>query len=148
MAVFGENRKARFDFEILEKFQGGLVLQGSEVKSIRLGRIQLAGSFVGLKKGELWLIGSTIPPYQPNNTPSFYNQKRDRKLLVQKRELATLIGKIKERGLTLVPLSVYSTAAGRMKLEFAVGRSKKKWDKRDMLKKRETEREIQRVMRG
>lgn len=148
MAVFTQNKKAFFDFEILEKFQGGLVLQGQEVKSIRRGRMQLQGAYLGLKKGELWLLGSTIPPYQPNNTPSFYKPNRDRKVLVQKRELATLIGKIQERGLTLVPLSVYSTAAGMMKLEFAVGRHKKKWDKREMLKKQDVEREMQRALRG
>lgn len=148
MTVFTENRKAHFNYEILEKFQAGLVLLGNEVKSIKLGRIQIAGSYVVFRNGELFLVGSTVSPYQPNNTPSIYNPERSRKLLLQKKELNELIGKARERGLTLVPLSVYNTPAGKIKLEFALAKGKKKWDKREALKEREVDREIQRVLKG
>ncbi len=148
MAVFAENRKARFNYEILEKFQAGLVLLGNEVKSVKLGRIQIAGSYAVFRNQELFLVGSTIAPYQPNNTSPAYNPERSRKLLLQKKELNELIGKVRERGLTLVPLSVYNTPAGKIKLEFALAKGKKKWDKREALKKREADREIQRVLKG
>ncbi len=148
MPVFAENRKAHFNYEILEKFQAGLVLLGIEVKSIRLGHMQIAGSYVIFRNGELFLVGSTVSPYQPKNTPPEYNPQRSRKLLLQKKELSSLIGKVKERGLTLVPLSVYNTKAGKLKLEFALAKGKKKWDKREALKKREAQREIERVLRG
>jgi len=144
--ILAENRKAGFSFEILERFQGGLALQGAEVKSARLGRMQIAGTYVVMKNGELWLVGSNIPPYQPKNTPSNFQQERSRKVLVQKRELSSLIGKTTERGLTLIPLRVYSTPAGKIKLEFALARHKKKWDKREKLKKEEVVREIQQAL--
>lgn len=148
MAVFAENKKAGFNFEILEKFQGGLVLRGAEVKSVMQGKMQLAGSYITLRKGELWLLGSTVSPYQPNNPTARFPQERARKVLVTKRELGTLFGKTQERGLTLVPLKVYSTAAGKLKLEFALSRHKKRWDKRETLKNKEAEREMRRFVRG
>ncbi|MBI1984673.1 MAG: SsrA-binding protein SmpB [Candidatus Wildermuthbacteria bacterium] len=148
MDVLAENRKARFNYEILETFQAGLSLQGPEVKSARLGRMQLAGSYAVFKGHELSLVGSTIPPYQPNNTPSNYKPERSRKLLLNKKELLRLSGKVKERGLTLVPLKVYSTEAGKIKLEIGLAKGKKKWDKREALKKREADREIKRALRG
>ncbi|MBI2642485.1 MAG: SsrA-binding protein SmpB [Candidatus Wildermuthbacteria bacterium] len=146
MDILAENRKAGFSFEILEKFQGGLALQGSEVKSARLGRMQIAGTYVVIKNGELWLVGSNIPPYQPKNTPSNFQAERSRKVLVQRRELNSLVGKTAERGLTLIPLKVYSTPAGKIKLEFALARHQKKWDKREKLKKEEVNREIQQAL--
>ena len=148
MEIFAENRKARFNYEILEKFQAGLVLLGNEVKSIKLGRIQIAGSYVVVRNGELFLIGSAIAPYQPNNTPAGYNPERSKKLLVQKKEINELMGKVKERGLTLVPLRVYDIPSGKIKLEFALAKGKKKWDKREALKKRDIDREIQRTLRS
>lgn len=146
MDTFAENRKASFTFEILEKFQGGLALLGPEVKSIRLGRMQLTGAFVVLKQGELWLLGSQIAPYQPSNTSSRFASERSRKVLVRKKELSQFAGKTKERGLTLIPLRVYSTPAGKIKLEFALARHRKKWDKREKLKNQETDREIRRAL--
>lgn len=146
MAVFAENRKAYFNYEILEKFQGGLVLTGQEVKSIKMGRVQIAGSYVVPQRNELWLVGATIPPYQPANAPRDYNPGRSRKVLVRKKEINYLVGKAKERGLTLLPLRVYTTPAGRIKLEFGLGRGKKKWDKREAIKKREVEMEMRRVL--
>ena len=144
--MFAENRKAHVNYEILEKFQAGMVLLGLEVQSIKLGRIQLAGSYGVFKNNELFLVGSTISPYQPKNTPLSYNPERSRKLLLQKRELNQLTGKVKERGLTLVPLKVYSSPTGKLKLEIGLAKGKKKWDKREALKKRETEREMKRFL--
>lgn len=146
MGILAENRKAKFDYTILETFHAGLVLNGQEVKSIRLGRMNLTGSYIVLQKGELFLIGSQVPPYQPKNAPAGYNPERSRKLLVHKAELNSLIGKSKERGLTLLPLKVY-TQKHKIKLEFALAKGQKKYDKREKLKKRESDREIERELK-
>lgn len=146
MQVYAENRKAHFNYEILETFQAGLVLQGQEVKSARVGRMSLAGAYVIPQGQELFLRGATIAPYQPANAPPNYNPERDRKLLVRKEEIRYLLGKSKERGLTLVPLRVY-TNKRNLKLEFGLARGKKKEDKREQLKKREAEREIERAVK-
>ena len=147
MKVLTENRKAYFDYQILEKFEAGLVLIGTEVKSIKSGRIGLKGSYVVFKGEELYLIGANIPPYQPKNAPPEYNSERSRKLLLNKSEIKKLIGKTKEKGLTLIPLKVY-TKNGKIKLEFGIAKGRKKFDKREIIKKRETEREIQRVLKS
>ena len=98
MKVLTENKKAYFDYQILEKFDAGLVLLGTEVKSIKLGRINLAGSYVVFKGEELYLIGAKIPPYQPKNAPPDYEPERSRKLLLNKAEIKKLIGKTKQKG--------------------------------------------------
>lgn len=147
MKVFAENKKAYFNYQILEKFEAGLVLIGQEVKSIKSGRINLAGSYVVLRGEEIFLTGANIPPYQPKNAPLDYTPERIRKLLLKKSEIKHLIGKVKEKGLTLVPLRMY-TKKGKIKLEFAIAKGKKKSDKRELIKKRETEREIQRALKG
>jgi len=141
-----ENKKAYFKYRILEKFEAGISLIGQEVKSIKLGRINLAGSYVVLKGEEVYLIGANIPPYQPKNVPADYNPERSRKLLLKKSEIKYLIGKVKQRGLTLVPLKVY-TKRGKIKLEFGVAKGKKKADKRELIKKREFEREKERFLK-
>lgn len=146
MKVFAENKKAYFNYEILEKFEAGLVLIGQEVKSIRGGRINLAGSYVVPQNSELFLIGSHIPPYQPKNAPPDYNPERSRKLLLKKSEINYLIGKSQQKSLTLIPLLVY-TNDGEIKLEFGVARGKKKFDKRETIKRREAEREIERTLK-
>lgn len=145
--IIAENKKALFDYEVLEKLQAGIVLIGQEVKSIKLGRITLQGSFVILRGEEVFLIGANVPPYQPKNAPPDYDPKRSRKLLLQKAEIKKLIGKSRQKSLTMAPLKVYNDR-GKIKIEFAVVRSKKKRDKREQIKKRETEREIQRAFRG
>ena len=145
MVTFADNRKARHDYSVLETFTGGLVLNGQEVKSIRGGRINLAGSFISLRGEELFLIGSNIPPYQPANAPSNYKTERERKILLTAKEISYLIGKIKEKGLTLVPLKVYSMKS-KIKLEFGLVKSKKKQDKRELLKKRDAQREMRKAM--
>ena len=145
MATLADNRKARHDYEILETFQAGMVLTGQEVKSIRGGRINLAGSYVSLNNQELFLLGAHIPPYQPANAPADYKPERARKLLLTATEIKYLIGKAKERGLTLIPLKVYSQRS-KIKLEFGLVKSKKKQDKRETLKKRDAEREMRKAM--
>lgn len=146
MKTINENKKAYFNYEILEKFEAGIFLTGQEVKSIKLGRINLAGSYVTIQDEEAFLIGTTIPPYQPKNCPSDYNPERSRKLLLKKSEIRHLIGKSKERGLTLIPLRVY-TRKGKIKLEFGVAKGKKKFDKREKIKKKETDRQIRRALK-
>jgi len=141
MEIFAENKKAYFNYEIKEKFLAGIVLIGQEVKSIRLGRISLAGSYVVFKNGELYLVGAKIPAYQPKNAGANYNPERDRKLLLNKSEINYLIGKSNEKGLTLMPLKVY-TEKSKIKLEFGIAKGKKKYDKKETIRKREDQREI------
>jgi len=146
MKIFAENKKAYFNYDILEKFEAGMVLTGQEVKSIKLGRLGLKGSYVVLREEEVYLIGAKLPPYQPKNAPQNYEPERSRKLLLNKSEIKRLIGKIRERGLTLIPLRVY-TKKTRIKLEFGIARGRKKIDKRELIKKREGEREMERALK-
>ncbi len=148
MQIFADNRKANFSYEILEKYQAGLVLLGQEVKSIKMGMVGLAGSYVVFKGSELYLIGCHIPPYQPKNAPE-YIAERERKLLLTKKELLYLKGKSSQKGLTFVPLKIYTRGSrinkfvfGKIKLEFALARLIKKKDQRQVIKKREAEREM------
>ncbi|MEK9134739.1 MAG: SsrA-binding protein SmpB [Patescibacteria group bacterium] len=145
--IFAENRKAGFNYEILEKFEAGMSLIGQEVKSIRMNRVNLAGSYVVIdKNSEAFLVGANIPPYQPKNMPGDYEPQRSRKLLLRKKEILYLIGKSKQSGLTLIPLKVY-TNDGKIKLEFGVAKGKKKYDKREKISKRELDREIARELK-
>ncbi len=146
MTVFAENRKAYFDYEILEKFEAGLVLSGAEVKSIKNGRMNLTGSYINFHNSELYLIGAFIAPYQPKNQPTDYDPSSSRKLLLRKKEIVSLTGKIKPKGLTLIPLKVYNKGR-RIKLELAVARGKKQYDKREVIAKREVERKIERELK-
>lgn len=141
-----ENKKVFFDYEILEKFEAGISLIGQEVKSIKSGKISLKGAYVVVKDEEIFLIGCHIPAYQPKNAPLDYNPEKSRKLLLKKSEIKYLIGKTKERGLTLIPLRVY-TKRNLIKLEFGIVKRKKKFDKKETIKKRETEREIRRILK-
>lgn len=145
--ALAENRRARYDYEILDTYEAGLVLHGYEVKSIKTGRVSLRGAYVVIKDNEAYLINAFIPPYQPANTPDDYNPERNRKLLLNKSEIKSLIGKSKRKGLTLVPLKLY-TKRGKIKLGLAVAKGKREIDKREAIKKRETEREVQRKLRG
>ncbi len=142
------NRRAKYDYEILETYEGGLVLKGFEVKAIRQGKMSLDASFVALKRGgtdkpELFLLNSNVSPYQPANTPDNYEPDRSRKILLHKREIMALIGKMKQKGLTLIPLCVYNKK-NKIKLEFALAKGKRKIDKRETIKKREVDRQIRR----
>jgi len=146
MKILAKNKKAYFKYQILEKFEAGISLIGQEVKSIKSGRINLSGAYVVLKNSEVYLIGANIPPYQPKNAPADYQPERSRKLLLKKSEIKYLIGKAKQKGLTLVPLRVY-TKKGKIKLEFGIAKGLKKFDKRELIRKREVEREIKRVLK-
>lgn len=147
MKIYAVNKRATHDYELLEKFEGGLVLAGYEVKSIKTGRISLKGAYVTAKGGELFLTNANIPAYQPANTPESYDPTRSRKVLVHKSEIKSLVGKISQKGLTLVPTKVYSKR-GLVKLEFAMGKGKKKFDKREDIKKREAKLMIERALRS
>ncbi len=142
MKILSQNKSA-FNYQILEKFEAGMALTGQEVKSIRLGRLNLTGSFVVIKNEEVYLIGAKIPAYQPKNAPLDYNEERSRKLLLKRMEIKSLIGRSGQKGLTLLPLKVYSNYA-KIKLEFGLAKKKKKFDRREDIKKREQEREISR----
>src|SRR3989338_6829214 len=138
MTQFANNRKAFFDYEVLEKFSAGLELEGNEVKRIRNGKISLAGSFVAVRGGEAYLIGADIPPYQPKNAPQDYDATRARKLLLSKDEIEKLRDAEQTKGLTIVPLSVYNK--GRfLKVDVAIAKGKKQFDKRQAIKKRRSE---------
>lgn len=146
MKVFSENKKAFYDYQVLEKFEAGLVLIGQEVKSIRQGRISLAGSYVIFNSNlEPSLIGTKIPAYQPQNAGADYNPERTRKLLLNKKEINYLSGKAKTKGFSLIPLKVYEKS-GRIKLEFGLSKGKKKYDKKEKIKKRDTDREVEREL--
>lgn len=146
MPLITVNKKVFFDYEILETFEAGLVLFGHEVKAIKTGHISLDGAYVVLKGNEAYLINAKIPPYQPANAPKEYDPARSRKLLLHKKELNYLIGKSRSQGLTLVPLRVY-TKRSKIKLEFGLAKGKRKYEKRELIKKRESGREIERGLK-
>ncbi len=146
MPKLAENRKALFDYELLKKFEAGILLRGFEVKAILNGLLNLRGSYISVRNEELFLVGASISPYQPKNTPKDYNQERPRKLLLNKKEIDYLIGKTAEKGLTLIPISVY-TKGRLIKLEFALCRSQKKFEKREKIKERDFKRDKERIMK-
>lgn len=139
------NRKARHDFEILETFEAGIALLGSEVKSLRDGRVTLKDSFARVDRGEVFLVNAHISPYAAASRLG-HEPERARKLLLHREEIDKLAGKVNERGLTLVPLRVYFKN-GRAKVTLGLGRGKKAYDKREAIKRREMERETDRAMR-
>jgi SsrA-binding protein len=139
------NKKARFNYTLQESFEAGLVLSGAEVKAVKLNRVSLNESYAKIVRGELWLINAHISPYQPKNQPN-YQPTRPRKILIKKSELNSLYGKLKEKRLTLVPSKLFLTR-GLVKIELALAKSKKKYDKRESIKKEEQERETRRKIR-
>ncbi len=146
MSVFAINKRANFDYEILDKFEAGLVLLGYEVKSIKTKHISLKGSFVTLKQTgrrlpDLYLTNAHIPLYKKASTIESYDPERPRKLLLHKSQIEKLMSRKKEQGLTLVPIKIY-TKKNLVKLEFGVGRGKKKYDKREDIKKRDLDKKI------
>lgn len=147
MSDYAFNRQAGFDYEFLERHEAGLVLSGQEVKSARASHISLRGAYVVLKDEEAWLINANIPAWQPKNAPQGYSPTRSRKLLLHRDQLRSLIGQTKQTGLTLVPIRVYNSK-GKIKLEFALARGKKSFDKRSIIGRRESDRRIRRVLRG
>ncbi|MFA4941382.1 MAG: SsrA-binding protein SmpB [Patescibacteria group bacterium] len=147
MPILATNKRANFDYAIEKKYEAGLVLFGHEVKSVKTGHVSLKGSFITLKSQknnrlpEILLINAHIPLYKHAGTIKNYEPTRSRRVLLNKKEIRHLIGKKKESGLTLVPLKLY-TKHSFIKLEFGIGRGKKKYDKRETIKKREVERNI------
>lgn len=141
-----ENRKAFHDYFIEERFEGGLVLQGWEVKSIRAGRVQLKESYVIVRDGELWLMGMHVSPLPTASTHIHPDATRTRKLLLKAEEISKLIGKVEQRGYTLVPVNLHYKN-GRIKLDFGLGRGKKLHDKRDTARERDWQRERERIMK-
>jgi len=145
--VVADNRKARFNYFIGDRFEAGIALTGTEVKSLRVGKATIAESYADARRGEIWLLNANIPEYLQasrfNHVP-----KRPRKLLLHKREIARLIGAVEREGMTLVPLKLYFNAKGRAKVELALARGKKLHDKRETEKKRSWERERGRLLRA
>lgn len=140
------NRKAHHDYTLEERYEAGVQLHGWEVKSLRAGKLQIAESYVLLKKGEAWLLGANITPLLSASTHVHADPTRSRKLLLHRRELNTLVGHIERKGYTLIPLSVY-WSKGRIKLEMALARGKKQHDKRDTEKDRDWQREKQKLFK-
>ncbi len=140
-----ENRKAHFNYEILEKFEAGLVLTGSEVKSLRKGQASLDGAFVSMKGGKPAIVGMHIALYQPSNPSSTADSRRERALLLKEDEITDLTERARTEKLAIVPLSVYAKGK-KIKMSIGLARGKKKYDKRETLKKRDADRDIRRVM--
>lgn len=144
--LVAENRKARFNYEILDTVEAGLVLQGTEVKSLRNGEANIAESYASFEEGEMWLINSHIPEYLEANRFN-HDTRRRRKLLLNKRQIAKMVQATDREGMTVVPLKLYFNDRGRAKLELAIARGKKNYDKRETAKQRDWQRDKARLMR-
>ena len=144
---YTSNKKVYANYTMRDKFEVGIELLGHEVKSVRKGMVALSGSFVAIRGGEAYLLGATISPYQPNNVSSSYKKDRPRKLLLHKKELSELIGYSQQRGLTILPLRMYNKGA-KIKLEIAIAQGKRKYEKREAIKKRDVRRDIDRTMKN
>ena len=140
---YATNPRATYDYDILEILEAGLVLRGHEVKAIKTGKASIRGAYVKILDGQAWLMGATIAPYQPGNVPENYQERADRKLLVSRRELNSLIGLTKTHGVALVPLKLYGKG-GLVKLSVGVARGKKKYDKREAIKRKDIARSNER----
>jgi len=143
--LIAENRRARHDYHLLERLEAGLTLTGTEVKSLRAGQATLQRAFADIRDGEVWLVGAHIPEYAQGNVAN-HDPDRDRKLLLHRREIDSLLGKVREKGLTLVPTKLYFKN-GRVKVEIAVARGKEQRDKRRDLAERDARRQIDRPMK-
>ena len=144
--IWANNRKAAFQYEILEKLEAGIELVGLEVKAIKVGRANLVGAYILVRGDEVFLVNADIAPYQPANTPPNYDSRRRRRLLLTKKEIVKLAAAGNEKRLTIIPVKVYSKGR-RIKVEIALARGKKKYDKRETIKKREAERQIDRTLK-
>lgn len=144
--VVADNRRARFDYEFKDTFEAGLQLYGTEVKSLREGRATIAESYAGPSGDELFLFNAYIPEYEPANRFN-HESRRPRRLLLHRREINRLLGAVQREGMSIVPLKLYFNAEGRAKLELALARGKKSYDKRETEKRRDWERDKARLMR-
>ncbi len=144
--VVAENRRARFDYAIEDKFEAGLMLQGTEVKALRAGEATISESYAEVKDGQVWLVNANIPEYSHGNREN-HEAKRPRKLLLNQREINKLMGAVERKGMTLVPISIYFNKTGRAKVELALGKGRKAQDKREYIKDRDWKRDKQRLLR-
>ena len=146
--IIAANKAGLFNYEVIQTYQAGLVLSGPEVKAAKLGQMSLKGSYVTIDpSGEAWLLKSYIAPYKPaSGVQAKYDPSDKRKLLLHKKEISSLIGKIKQKGLTIIPINVY-TKKGLIKTDIALARGKTKIDKREAIKKREVQRQIRQKLR-
>jgi len=147
MTTLANNKRARFDYDIDETLEGGLQLLGTEVKSAKAGNLSLKGAFVTIHNEEAWLTNATIPPWQPKNTSDSYDPMRSRKVLLKKSELQSLIGSKQSKGLTIIPIRVY-TKGSLVKIEIGLARGKRKVDKKKAKQEQDIQRDIDRVIRG
>ncbi len=146
MPTYTKNKKAYNDYEILETYEAGIKLYGHEVKSIREGHGDLKGSYVKIIRNEIWLVGFNLPPYSKGNILFDYDPMRPRKLLLNRKEINRLTGKVEKQGFTLVPLEIYSSR-NLLKLKIALAKGKKKKEKKETIIKRQLDREIEREMK-
>lgn len=147
MADLIQNKKVYFNFEITKEFEAGIQLHGFEVKSIRKKQGSLEGSYVIIRGGEAFLVGAYIPAFQPANAPENYDPERIRKLLLNKDEIGELVGLEKQKGLTIVPISMYNKGRN-LKVKVGIARGKKMYDKREDIKKKDTKRDIERTLKN
>jgi SsrA-binding protein len=140
-----QNRRARHEYSIDDSFEAGIVLTGTEIKSVRVGKVSLAEAYARIDKGEAWLVGATIQPWETGNRYN-HEPKRPRKLLIHHDQIIDLLLKTKSKGLTLVPLKMYITARGRAKLEIGLGRGKQQHDRRNDIADRDSRRDMEREM--
>ena len=139
------NRRARHEFSIEDSMEAGIVLSGTEIKSIRAGKVNLADAFARIERGEAWLVGAHIAPWEGGNRLN-HEPKRDRKLLLHRRQIDQLLGRTKAKGLTLVPLKLYITERGKAKLELGLGRGKQLYDRRREIAARDARRDLEREL--
>jgi len=144
--LIADNRRARYDYELLERFEAGVVLTGTEVKSLRDGRVTLAQAYADVRGNEVWLIGADIAVYDQGNSAN-HEPGRDRKLLLHRGEIASLVGKVREKGQTIVPTRLYFKD-GKIKVELALARGKEKGDKRRTIADRDAKRQMDRAMKS
>lgn len=141
------NKRAGFDYELIETLEAGIVLLGTEVKSVRHGHMSLKGSYVTIHNNEAYLTNATIPPWQAKNAPVSYDPIRPRKLLLKKSDINHLIGSKRSKGLTMIPIRAYSKKC-TIKLEIALARGKRKYDKKQIKKEQDIQRDVERILRG
>lgn len=147
MTTYIKNKKATFNYELIDRFEAGVVLRGYEVKSIKQHQGSLQEAYVIIEDSEVFLIKAHIPAFQPANTPESYDPYRKRKLLLHKKDIATITKKRHEAGLTVIPIMMYNKG-NKIKLEIALARGKKKYDKRESIKKRDIERDLGRTLKA
>lgn len=144
--LVARNKRARYDYEIIDEVEAGLILTGTEVKSLRNGKAQIAESYVGEKDGGLWLLGATISQYAGGNRQN-HEEKRPRKCLLHKKQEKKLMGEISKKGITLVPMRLFFNERGLAKLIIGLGKGKKEFEKRDTIKKRDWDKQKSRIMK-